>query len=56
MLYREQRNMLLPKKLIKTTRFKAMALPPAGDELLGSVRQWETLVFSCLSTRQNLGL
>lgn len=42
--------MLLPKKLSKSTGFKAMALPPAGDELLGSLRQWKALVLSCLVT------
>lgn len=46
--YREQREVICcyQKKLSKSTRFKAMALPPAGDE--GNLRQWKRLVFSCL--------
>lgn len=37
-------HMLLPKNISKSTkyskrtRFKAMALPPAGDELLGNLK------------------
>ena len=54
-LYREHMlsyggHMLLPKKLSKSTRFKAITLPPAGDELLGNLRRWKTLVFSCSVT------